>query len=93
LAALNSTSGSVDSGGLTVSGEDLGASWSQKVVAELFGTGLLAYIAVGVAELAEPLQDQPGVPDPVTVPRRSTISCFTYSTGTSSSSVHSSRVP
>ncbi len=32
-------------------------------------------------------------PTPVTAPSRSTISWFTYSTGTSSSSVHSSRVP
>ncbi len=32
-------------------------------------------------------------PTPVTAPRRSTISWFTYSTGTSSSSVHSSAVP
>ena len=32
-------------------------------------------------------------PTPVTAPRRSTISWFTYSTGMSSSSVHSSRVP
>ena len=32
-------------------------------------------------------------PTPVTAPRRSTISWFTYSTGTSSSSVHSSVVP
>ncbi len=32
-------------------------------------------------------------PTPVTAPSRSTISWFTYSTGISSSSVHSSRVP
>ena len=32
-------------------------------------------------------------PTPVTAPRRSTISWLTYSTGTSSSSVHSSFVP
>ena len=32
-------------------------------------------------------------PTPVTAPRRSTISWFTYSTGMSSSRVHSSRVP
>ncbi len=32
-------------------------------------------------------------PTPVTAPSRSDISWFTYSTGTSSSSVHSSRVP
>ena len=32
-------------------------------------------------------------PTPVTAPSLSTISWFTYSTGTSSSSVHSSRVP
>ena len=32
-------------------------------------------------------------PTPVTAPRRSTISWFTYSTGISSTSVHSSRVP
>ena len=32
-------------------------------------------------------------PTPVTAPRRSTISWFTYSTGISSSSVHSSFVP
>ena len=32
-------------------------------------------------------------PTPVTAPRRSTISWFTYSTGTRSSRVHSSRVP
>lgn len=32
-------------------------------------------------------------PTPVTAPSRSTISWFTYSTGTSSSSVHNSVVP
>ena len=32
-------------------------------------------------------------PTPVTAPRRSTISWLTYSTGISSSSVHSRRVP
>ncbi len=32
-------------------------------------------------------------PTPVTAPSLSTISWLTYSTGTSSSSVHSSRVP